>query len=229
MTEAEYLQAHTVLANEVENALESLYIYKEIDEFASEYPLALRRMNRHPEFWTAIRHALQTTFIITLGRVFDTNDGTHSIYHLVAETVRHPEYFSRNALEARKRDIGLSPEDLSDYMRDAFEPDAAALRKLRKALKPAASKYEEHFKPIRNKMFAHREMLDRSAIQNLISRGLMTDLEEILHSVHDILACIFQLFYNGTEPKLGVREYDHKRRAREATRGALKRLLDVSV
>ncbi len=229
MTLAEYLQVHTILTNEVENALQSLYIYKEVNEFALEHPLALRRMNRHPEFWTATRHALQTTFIITLGRVFDTDDGTHSIHRLVAETVRHPEYFSRSALEVRKRDSGLSPQDLTDYMRDAFEPDAAALRKLRKALKLVTSKYEANFKPIRNKMFAHREMLDRAATQALISKGLMTDLEKLLYFVHDLLACIWQLFYNGNEPKLGEREYDYKRRAREATRGALKRLLDVPV
>ena len=97
MTEAEFLQSHTILTNEVEDALESLCIYIEIDNFASQHPLALRRMNDHAVFWLSIRHAQQTTFMITLGRVFDTDSRSHSIHRLLKEMTKHPEYFSRDA------------------------------------------------------------------------------------------------------------------------------------
>lgn len=50
MTESEFLESHTILTNEVENALESICIYIEIYNFANDYPLALMMMNKHPEF-----------------------------------------------------------------------------------------------------------------------------------------------------------------------------------
>jgi len=56
---------------------------------------------------------------------------------------------------------------------------------------------------------------------------LVVDLEEILHFLHDLLACIFQLIHNGRKPELGRGVYDYRTRAKEATEGALKRLLDI--
>lgn len=229
MTEAEFLQSHTILTNEVEDALQSFCIYLEIDNFADQHPLALRRMNIYPDFWLSIRHAQQTNFMVTLGRVFDTDLRSHSIHRLLKEMVKHPEYFGRDAFANRRRGSspGADPEYLADYLKDVFEPDKATLEELRSALKPISNKYEQNFAPLRNKMFAHRDMLDRASISLLVSKGLVVDLEEVLHFLHDLLACIFQLIHNGRKPELGRGVYDYRRRAKVATEGALKRLLDI--
>ena len=229
MTEAEFLQAHIILINEVEDALQSLYIYIEMDKFADKHPLALRRMNKHPEFWLSIRHAQQTNFMVTLGRVFDTDRRSHSIHRLLKEMTRHPEYFTRDAFANRRRGSspGADPECLADYLKDVFEMDRAALEKLSLALEPISDKYEQNFAPIRNKLFAHRDILDRAGINALVSKGLIVDLEEILHFLHDLLECIFQLIYDGRKPELGRGVYNYRTRAKEATESVMKRLLDV--
>ena len=229
MTEAEFLQSHIVLTNEVENALESLFIYIEIDDFANNHPVALQRMNRYPEFWLSIRHAQQTTFMITLGRVFDNDRRSHSIHRLLKEMISHPEYFSREAFANRRRgpSPGPDPEYLADYLRDVFEPNKASLEKLEAALKPISDKYKVSFCPIRNKLFAHRDMLDKQSINALVSKGLIVDLEEILHFLHDLLDCIWQLIHNGREPNLGHAGYNYRERAKRATEGVLEQLLNI--
>ena len=135
MTEAEFLQSHTILTNEVENALESLCIYIETDNFASHHSIALQRINNHSAFWLSIRHAQQTTFMITLGRVFDTDRRSHSIHRLLKEMIKHPEYFTRDAFANRRRGSlpGPDPAYLADYLKGVFEPDKATLEKLQAA------------------------------------------------------------------------------------------------
>ena len=114
---------------------------------------------------------------------------------------------------------GPDPAYLADYLKGVFEPDKATLETLEAALKPISNKYEQSFAPIRNKLFAHRDKLDRAGIIALVSRGLIADLEEILHFLHDLLACIFQLIHNGRKPELGRGVYDYKTRAKEAPKG----------
>jgi len=101
----------------------------------------------------------------------------------------------------------------------------AGLEKLRNALAPSQAKYDEAFKPIRNKLYAHQDLMDRTSIQTLIGKGLITDFEKILYDLHDVLSCIWQLAYNGNEPKPGVNEYKYEQRIRLDTRATLERLI----
>ena len=159
----------------------------------------------------------------------DTDPRSYSIHRLLREMIKHPEYFTRKALASRKRGLppGPDPEYLADYLVGVFEPDKVALKKLEAALKPIMAKYEQTFKPIRNKLYAHRDILDSAEINALVSGGLTVDLEEILHFLHDLLECIFKLIYHGIEPELGHSTYSYRTRAKVAVEGALKQLLDI--
>lgn len=167
--------------------------------------------------------------MMALGRVFDSDRRSHSIHRLLQEMTKHPEYFARDALANRKRDPlpGPDPDYLADYLKGVFEPDKATLEKLEEALAPISYKYQKNLEPIRNKLFAHRDILDRAGLNTITSRGLIVDIEEILHSIHHLSACIFQLIHNGRKPELGCGVYDYRTRAKEVTEGALKRLLDI--
>lgn len=100
-----------------------------MDKFADTHSLALLRMNQHPEFWLSIRHAQQTNFMVTLGRVFDTDHRSHSIHRLLKEMTKHVEYFTRDAFANRRRALspGAEPEYLADYLKDVFEMDRTTL------------------------------------------------------------------------------------------------------
>ena len=227
MTESEYIEAHSILTNEVESALEWLYIDLGISDFARDNPSVLVKMNAHAQFWNAITGSLQTSFMMALGRVLDRNRDSHSIHRLVKETVKHPEFFSRKALALRTCQV--APRDqkwLETYLNGTWQPAPADLTRLRDSIIPISDKYEACFAPLRNKVFAHRN-LDKVRIDSIVSKALTSDLEDILYFLHDLLACLFQLIYNGVEPRLGVRKYDYRERAQSAAKGALALLLEA--
>ena len=227
MTEADFLQAHTVLTNEAEDTINSFYVDREISDFAAEHPEALSRMNVNPLFWTATAHAMQTTFVTTSGRLFDENPSSHSVHRLLKQAMAHPEYFSRDALRRRKLEVdpNFDPGDLDDYLAKAWEPTKADLEALKEAFEPTADEYKQTYKPIRHKLYAHKDVLDRAAIHALVGKGLLVDFEAILYATHDLLDCFLQLIHNGVEPRLGVREYGYEERIRSATRKTLEQLV----
>jgi hypothetical protein len=89
----------------------------------------LRGFSDAPTFWITARYSLITTFFVTLGRLFDEDRNAHSIHKLLRATGAHPEYFSREALAERKRRAsgGGEPDWLGNFLKDAWEPDAADL------------------------------------------------------------------------------------------------------
>lgn len=219
MTESTWWHQHEVLRNEVTNTIQSFYTWKHVNNYAANNEAALREMNRNPTFWNISAHALQTTFIITIGRVFDKDQRSHSIQKLLAKMAVHPEYFSRAALELRKRAAASRGGDVSwlpNFLRDVQEPTTADLERLRDALNPTIAKYEEVYQPIRHKMFAHNDVaVDTDA---LLGKSLIADVEQILYALHDMLEAVWQLYMNGTEPRLGERKYDYEDRISETTR-----------
>lgn len=217
MTQNEYWKQHRILSNEVTNTIQSFYTWLDVNNYAAENEVALARMNSNPTFWNITLHSLQTTFIITIGRVFDRDPRSYSLHKLLAETIAHPEYFSKEALARRKCDAagGSEPDWLAEYLKHSWEPDSAALVQLRDALKPTIAKYEAVYQPIRHKMFAHKDIaVDTDA---LLGKSLIADVEQILYATHDILERLWQLAHNGLKPELGVQKYDYTARIRKTT------------
>jgi hypothetical protein len=219
MTEAEYWADYQVIENEVATAIETFYAHLEMNNYASEDPAVLRGFSDAPTFWITARYGLITTFFVTLGRLFDEDRNAHSIHKLLRATGAHPEYFSRHALAERKRrpSGGGEPDWLADLLKDAWEPDAADLRALRRALAPSIRKYEAFYEPIRHKVFAHKELKDTASVDALFSKAIIHDVEEVLNALHDLLAAIWQLYHNGVKPLLGVRTYGYKDRIERIT------------
>jgi hypothetical protein len=225
MTEAEYWADYSLIHNDVQSAIETFYTYVEIHNFAAENDIVYRRMNKHPTFWNIQLHALQATFFITLSRIFDSGKDVHSIHKLLAATVAHPEFFSKDALAIRKWDEGDEPEWLANYLSNAFEPTTSDLRALKKALSPIRSKYALAYHDIRNYVFAHKVLKEQQQITTLFGNTKIGDVDEILYSLHDLTEAIWQLFHNGIKPELGVCSYDYRNRIKNTVRGVMESLL----
>jgi hypothetical protein len=229
MTEAEYWADYQVTEAEVVTAIESFYAYIEINNYADEDDSVLRGLNEAPTYWVTVHHALIAMFIITLGRIFDEGAGAHSIRKLLNATSAHPEYFSRAALNKRRRPSSGDSEPiwLADLLRNAWEPDAKDLRVFRRKLAPSIKKYEAVYEPIRSKVFAHKGLKDGASIGELFDKTSIIEVEEILKALHIVLVAIFQLYHNGTKPQLGGNEYGYKERierVKTTTRCALARV-----
>jgi AbiU2 len=230
MTQAEYWADYEVTQNEVATAIESFYAHLELNNYASEDPAVLRGFSDAASFWITTRYSLITTFFITLGRLFDEDGDAHSIHKLLKATGAHPEYFSRDALAERKRLAsggGVEPDRLADYLKNAWEPDAASLRELRRALIPYTKKYQAFYEPIRHKVFAHKALKDTASVDALFCKAIIHDIEEVLNALHDLLAVIWQLYHNGIKPEFGSKQYGYNARitrVKTTTRRALARV-----
>lgn len=227
MTEAAWSQRLEILRSEVVKAIQSFYTWKHINNYAAANPIVLKRMQQNSTFWNITVYALQTTFIITTGRLFDKDPRSSSIQKFLAEMASHPDYFSKQSLERRKCEAtrGGNVSWLPDYLRDVWEPTTPDLEQLRDTINPTIEKYEQVYQPIRHKMFAHTDIaVDRNA---LLKETIITDIERILYTLYDTIEAVWQLYMNGMKPTLGVREYDDESRISKTTRRVMTKLTTI--
>ena len=225
MTEAEYWRDYELVREEVHVAIGCFYSWLEIHNFAAGNKAAFLKLNEHPDFWNLQLYSLQLTFFIALGRIFDDGSDAHSIHKLLAATVAHPEFFSKESLGKRKMQGKKKSNWLDAYLDEVFEPSVADLRVLKKTAAQHKKKFDSAYRDIRNYVFAHRILKDKEKVSQLFGKTKIQDINDILYFLDDILEAIWQLFQNGREPALGVENFDQKDRVTDATRNFLRSML----
>ena len=180
------------------------YANKEIRKFASENRDNFVILNNHATFWNTTLHGLQTASFMALSRLFDEGHNTHSMHHFLGLTVAHPEFFSRAALERRRmKDApsGIRPDWLDDYIANIWVPTCGDLRCLARKFRPYRRKWNKNYKNIRDQVFAHTVIIDHGEIAALFSNTLLSEIEEILQALHDMLEIVQEIWMNGRDPK----------------------------
>ena len=137
--------------------------------------------------------------------------------------MQHPEFFSKPSFIARriKEAKGKKPDYLDDYVKGIWEPTTTDLRAIKKMLRPYTAKYEAIYREMRHQIFAHTIATD-AELGQLFSKALITDVEEILYGLKDIIEILYQLYYNGRRPSERTGKYDYKERIRDITRNVLR-------
>jgi AbiU2 len=197
--EGEYKRNFDLIAGQISGATRAFYTYMEINKFASESKQNYAKINRDGHFWSGQLYALQTTWFIVLGRIFDPTRGAYSIHDFLKSTVTYKGLFSRAALAERKRlAAGQSqPEWLDDFLKSAWEPRAADLERIRSTIEKSDTKWKNIYQPIRNKLFAHIDI--NAAVADLFRDTLVGDIEDILYDLNKLRTAVFQLLENGRE------------------------------
>ena len=199
MPEAEYKRSFSLISDQISGATRAFYTYMEINKFASESNENYQKISRDGHFWSGQLYALQTTWFIILGRIFDPTRGAYSIHDFLKSTVAYKGLFSKAALADRKRLAAgqPQPEWLDDYLKSAWEPTAADLEKVRSTIETSDSKWKKVYQPIRNKVFGHTD--PNAVVADIFRDTLIGDIEDILHDLNKIRTAIFQLLENGRE------------------------------
>ena len=206
LSEPEFWYMFDSVHGDVQAAIKSNYAYLTIHNIGAGDRTIYDQYQRHAQFWTLSTYALQTTFFMAFGRVFDHRKDSFSIQKLLSATVNHPELFSKTALRERKRNAsrltGPDPQWLVEYVDQAWEPTKADLQPLTAALAPHHDKFKEIYRPIRHRYFAHRGMQSQQAILALFSKTLIGDVAEILRFLHTLLWAIREMAWNARRPNL---------------------------
>jgi hypothetical protein len=194
------------IQTDVRAATTSHFIYLAIHN-ASDSELDIReKLRRSPEFWSTVMFSLQTTFFVSIGRLFDKRRDALSVESLLKTAIRAPAVFSRSALLRRKRfDCriqGDDPDWLSDYISNAWEPTQADLESLLTALSPYSAQFKKIYAPIRHKIYAHRSQEDEPTVYKLFSHALISDVEELLRFLNTLIFTLQELILSGRKPDL---------------------------
>ena len=221
ISESEYWHNYELIRNEVFVSIESFYTYREIHNFAAESEKHYQMINKEASFWNINLYGLQAAFFVTLGRLFDSDDRSCTIDRLLSETKSHPEFFSKRAFESRRMIDGKRPGYLDSYLVDVWEPTAEDLETLESYLAPFKAQFDAIYKPIRNKVFAHRDFRSREQADDLFGKTKIEEIGKILYALHDVMEAIWQLYHNGNQPGLGKRTYDYTARIKATTRNVL--------
>lgn len=178
--EQQFIRELEVFRTEVQAGAQFLYAYLSFNSIISEKKKTYREINKTPLFWNTTMGALQTSFFIVLGRIFDQNS-THNIDRLVKIAQDNKNIFSKTALAVRKKkDSPNADEWLDDYLKDVYEPKANDFRELRKKIKEFRKIYETNYRDIRHKIYAHKEVSDAEEVQKLFSKTNIRELQRVL-------------------------------------------------
>ena len=226
LTEAEFWSDVQLLFTEIEDAIAIFHTAEEINRLAVADQEILRLLDEDVLFWKVQVYSLQASLFIILGRILDSAPGAHSIHKVVNATLSHPEFFSKEALAARKMAGASKPEWLDDYIAKAWAPCAVAeLRHLKKALATHNSRFVEVYRPIRHAVYAHRLISNDQAAFELFGKTNRDEVAAILNFLHDLIDSVQDLYVNGIRPELGKRVYgEYNQRIRNSTENVLRKL-----
>jgi AbiU2 len=175
----------------------------------------LTRLNDAPLFWKTNIAALQTAFFVTLGRVFDQKSA-YNIDALVRLAQNNICLFSKSALAERKRRQSSNADEwLPQYLRDAYEPSLSDFRCMRKYVKKYRALYEKNYDPIRDRIYAHKELARQSDKHSLFSQTRILELQKLFGFLNQLYTILWELYFNGNAPRFRRIPYSVTRMLRE--------------
>ncbi|MCC6989682.1 MAG: hypothetical protein IT181_11825 [Acidobacteria bacterium] len=190
------------LRRNCEAAAQCFYGHQAINEMALRRPAVRRALNRNGMFWTTTAGAMQVATFIALGRAFDQGS-PHNVDRLLKLAQSHTSLFSRDALQKRKqgRDA-TAPSWLDAYMQNVYVPAPADFRRLRAHVKRHRRLYENSYKTLRDKYFAHTEIADETDVENMFSKTSKREIERLLLFLIRFYESLWHLYMNGHRPTL---------------------------
>lgn len=205
--EVQFERELEVFRTEAEAAIQFFYAFLTVHAVAREHDPVLRMLNTAPLFWNTSLGSLQTAAFIALGRVFDQRS-THNVDRVLRIAQDNPQIFTKAALGRRKQGSNAkAPEWLPEYLRTAYVPDTADFRRLRGHVKKYRKVYEDRYKPIRHKFFAHKEISNRDDVDTLFAQTNIREMQKMLTFLGALYRALWELFFNGRKPVLRAARY----------------------
>jgi hypothetical protein len=225
MTESEYWQQLDLFATEVDNATAIYHTYEEINCVSLTDQDVRAALDKHALFWNVQMYSLQTSLMMVLCRIFDTDGDTHSVHKVINATIGSLNIFSKDSLEKRKMAQGVKGKDLENFMVGTWAPSRASdLRHLKKALVTHTTRYTNAYRPIRDKFIAHRVINNPDHVRDLFAKTDRTEIGETVDFLSELMMALQYLYLNGREPVLGGQ---HSGANNRKIRDGVKEVLDI--
>lgn len=196
-----------IFRRETETCLQLIYCYLTIKVALSRDTLIPISLDRAPIFWRTILYALQSSYFIGLGRIFD-QDSPHNLDRLIKMAQDNLSIFSKNSLATRKnKQASNSVSWIDEYLKNVYVPTIKDFRRLRKLIKKYRSLYEVNYRDIRGKIFAHNNLASESEKNQLFQKIKVSDMQKLIIFLYKIYNMLWELYQNGKKPILRPMPY----------------------
>lgn len=197
---------------EAESAIQFFYAWDAIHTVAADDPKVVRMLNQAPLFWNTSLGALQTSTFVALGRLFDPDQNNHSVTRLLSTAHSNLSIFSKDSLAERKRKQSTNADDwLPEYLKTAYVPTSDDIRGLKRHLARRRKTYEDKYRPLRHKIFAHRAVSSQTEVEDLYAKTDIRELQKLLIFLRRLHEALWQLYFNGHKPVLRPARYSVRR------------------
>jgi len=190
-----------VFRKEEQTAQQMFFAWLSVRTIAASNADVLRMLNKTPLFWINAQHSMLVTAFVALGRIFD-QDSKHNVDRLMAVVSQDLSIFSIDALRARKEADGIGVEDAARYVVGKHALTSNDVRALRRQIDVRRRIYEERYRDIRHKVFAHKATDDVAEIDAMFAKTNIEEMKSVfgfLHALHDSL---WEQFHNGRRPNV---------------------------
>lgn len=203
---------------ESEETTQHFYAFLTVHAAAADHPSVYNLLNEAPLFWNTCLRALQTAHLVALGRVFDQGS-PHNVDRLLRIAQKHPQIFSKEALGRRKQANRAHPPDwLPTYLERAYQPKPNDFRRIRGVIRKWRRIYEDRYRPLRHKIFAHADLANKTEIAQLFAKTNIRELQRLHSFLGSLYEGLWQLFFNGRKPVMRPQRYSVKRMRALGTR-----------
>jgi hypothetical protein len=200
--ESKFERELEVFRGEAESAVQFFYSESTIHAVAAERRSVLNFLNETPLFWRTCTGALQIATFIAIGRIFDQGS-PHNIDRLLHLAEHNRDMFSKASLAKRKQGTAAErPDWLDEYIEKAYEPTKEDFRRLRRHIKKWRRIYNDRYRDLRHKVFAHKEFAEDIDTAPLWAKTSTRELEKLLAFLVSIHEALWQSFFNGRKPSL---------------------------
>lgn len=202
-----FVQELEIFRVEVETAIQFNYVFLTFHATLAKSEKAHEIVNRTPLFWNTNLAGLQSSFFITLGRIFDQNS-PHNVDRILKVAQTNSVIFSKEALKARKLEGSANADEwIDDYMKDVYVPKPDDFRRLRKYVKRYRDIYTNSYRDIRHRVFAHRDCTSSEDVEALFSRTNLTEMQKLIVFTNRLYETLWQQFHNGRKLVLRPMKY----------------------
>jgi len=219
-----YKEHHKIFEQNVAFAARNIHYLLHISDRAKEDEAVFKALNKNARFWNDYNFNVIQTVIVFLGKIFDEDSRTYNISRTLNLAKRNLNFFSKQSLRDRKIASAGEFEGLDEYVDGAHELSSEDIKTIKKAAKEARRLWE-NFKPLRDKFYAHSEILSQEDKEQLLQQAKYDDLRQIIQILLNITHAFEQAELNGRKPDL-TQDYEGTIRYAQ---GEADRLIDTLI
>ena len=210
-----YRKHFSEFSQNVAYAARTWHSYVYLQNHAAQDEALYAVLDEAADFWNDYTYAAPQTTILFLGKIFDSDSDAFSIDKLIKSARDESDYFSKERLRQRKVETAGEFEGLDEYIAEATELDGDGLKSIKTEVKKARAIWEK-IKPLRDKVYAHSEILSDDERKGLYAPVKNDDIDAIIQILLNVSNILWQAEWNGSKPDFS---YNHKEPIERAKRG----------